>query len=183
MTVPAQDLKVLQPIVKSVPVLVVQLKAERPASPLRDAACFASLLFESSRKESSFQVRSIRIAPDNEEVLKRDPGRGRYNVSSLDRAIPRIAAKPESLETSAHAQTFFVDRALDFLPVVSAGESWIGTGARACARDTPQLTSLGRVRGQSRPAIGLARAGLRPNHGTSAAALRSRAAAGPARPG
>jgi hypothetical protein len=120
----AQQLKIGEPVVATVPVDVMQRHRQRPAAPLTEPTHLAAVLLDPGADEPVLQVVPAAVRVGHQEALERKHPVARHDRSALDRGTPGLTGKLEVRDTLSDAVSVVVE-ALDRAPVVAAGAALI----------------------------------------------------------
>ncbi len=126
-TVWAEDLKILKPVVFAPAVAVVKRHCKRFTKPLRQPTAFTAILFKARVEKAELEVTAARLrAAVHEEVADVHGAWAWDDVTSLNGLVPTAQAEPESLCACASCEASVV-RLLDRRPFKTLREpiiSW-----------------------------------------------------------
>jgi hypothetical protein len=93
----AEDLEVLQSVVVTLPIDVVQCEWDRMPPPFTESAGLAAPSLEAGVEQPTLEVVAVASHACDEKLLQRKTSRARGDSASMDRVVPRGLVESEHL--------------------------------------------------------------------------------------
>jgi hypothetical protein len=126
MAIRAQELEILEPIVRAIAIEMVKLHAQRLPVPLTDPAMLAPVFLYPSLQKTLLQMSAAGLrAIRDEEKLDREFPRPGHHIAASDRLVPGGEIETKLGRTLSDRETGVI-HALDLRPVVATRKALIG---------------------------------------------------------